>query len=309
VIGRVVEIAEDGRHLAKSRGFLTVSADGAEIGRVPLDDVAAVVASAHGITYSNNLLVALAERCAPLVVCGRNFRPAAFLWTVDGHYEQADRMADQAAAAKPLRKRLWAQIVGAKIESQQATLEAVGAPHEGFRLLARKVRSGDPENVEAQAARRYWPLLFGDDFRRDRSASGVNAMLNYVYTVLRAGTARAVMAAGLHPSLGLAHRQRGNPFALADDLMEPFRPLADLLVHELSASGATAVNSETKPQLASILIVDMSTSEGMSPVGVCLKRLAYSLVQCFAGETKKLDLPRRTPPLAACRNGDDPAKP
>lgn len=299
MIGRIVEIAEDGRHLAKARGFLTVSADGAEIGRVPLDDVAAVIANAHGLTYSNNLLVALAERCAPLVICGANHRPAAFLWTADGHYEQAGRMADQAAASKPLRKRLWAQIVSAKIESQGATLEAVGAPRMGFRLLARKVRSGDPDNVEAQAARRYWPLLFGEEFRRDREAGSINGMLNYVYTVLRAGAARAIMAAGLHPSLGLAHRQRGNAFALADDLMEPFRPLADLLVHDLVSEGMREVDKETKPKLARILITDMSTADGVSPVGVCLERLALSAARCFGGQASKLELPRRTLPLEA----------
>lgn len=297
--GRVVEIAEDGRHLSKSRGFLTVSEKGAEIGRVPLDDIAAVIATAHGITYSNNLLVALAERCAPLVVCTANFRPAAVLWTADGHYEQAGRMADQAQAGKPLKKRLWAQVVSAKIQSQGATLEAVGAPHQGFQLLSRKVRSGDPDNVEAQAARRYWPLLMGEDFRRDRGATGANAMLNYAYTVLRAGTARAVMAAGLHPSLGLAHRQRGNAFALADDLMEPFRPVADLMVHGLIENGATEVDRETKPELARILITDMSTAEGISPVGVCLEKLALSLARCMSGQAKALDLPRRTLPLEA----------
>lgn len=299
MIGRVVEIAEDGRHLAKARGFLTVSAEGSEIGRVPLDDVAAVVASAHGITYSNNLLVALAERGAPLVVCGADHRPAAFLWPADGHHEQAGRMADQAAASLPLKKRLWAQLVVAKIESQKATLETVGATHEGLTLLARKVRSGDPDNVEAQAARRYWPLLFGKEFRRDRGAEGPNAMLNYAYTVLRAGAARAIMAAGLHPSFGLSHRQRTNAFALADDLMEPFRPLADLIVFNLVGNGQVGVDRDTKPDLARILITDMSTSEGARPVGLCLERLAFALSRCFAGEASRLELPRRVLPLEA----------
>lgn len=299
MVGRVVEIAEDGRHLARSHGFLTVSAGGTELGRVPLDDIAAVIANAHGLTYSNALLVALAERCAPLVVCAANHRPAAILWSADGSYEQAGRMADQAGSSKPLRKRLWAQIVSAKIESQAATLEALGLSYPGFRLMARRVRSGDPDNVEAQAARLYWPRLFGDDFRRDREAEGVNAMLNYAYTVLRAGTARAVMAAGLHPSFGLAHRQRGNAFALADDLMEPFRPVADLLVHDLVKSGAAAVDRETKPHLARVLVIDMSTSEGVSPVGLCLQRAALSLVRCFAGQAQVVELPRRTLPLEA----------
>ncbi|MGP1252812.1 MAG: type II CRISPR-associated endonuclease Cas1 [Kiloniellales bacterium] len=294
---RILEIAEDGRHLAKSRGFLTVNAGGEELGRLPLDDIAAVIASAHGLTYSNSLLVALAERNAPLVLCAANFMPAAFLLSTNGHHEQAGRMLDQAAASKPQRKQLWAQVVRAKIEGQAATLKAAGVRHDGFGLLARKVRSGDPDNVEAQAARRYWPLLFGEDFRRDRTAGGLNALLNYSYTVLRAGTVRAIMGAGLHPSFGLAHRQRGNPFALADDLMEPFRPVADLLVFEAARAGAREPDRDSKPALARVLITDMSTAAGVSPVGLCLQRLAASLARCFAGEARSLELPRPTLPL------------
>lgn len=297
MIGRIVEIAEDGRHLAKARGFLTVSSQGEEIGRIALDDIAAVIATAHGITYSNNLLVALAERGSPVVICGPNHRPAAMLWAADSHYEQAGRMQEQAAASKPLRKRLWAQLVRSKIEGQGATLKAVGARHHGFHLLARKVRSGDPDNVEAQAARRYWPLLFGEDFRRDRASSGINSLLNYAYTVLRAGTARAIMGAGLHPSFGLAHRQRGNAFALADDVMEPFRPVADLLVHDLVSGGVTELEPQTKSELVRVLATDMSTPEGVSPVSACLQRLATSLVRCYAGEARSLELPGRTLPL------------
>ena len=297
MLGRVIEIKTDGCHLAKWRGFITVTSDKTEVGRVPIDDVSALIASAHGITWSNSLLSALAERCIPLVICGSNFMPTAFLWTTNGHHEQAGRMADQASSSKPLRKRLWAQVVRSKILGQGATLEAQGVPHEGFGLLARKVRSGDPDNVEAQAARRYWPLLFGKDFRRNRNASGINSMLNYVYTVLRAGTARAVMGAGLHPALGLAHRQRGNAFALADDLMEPFRPVADLLVADLVKQDICKVDQESKSHLVQVLSIDMSSSRGVSPVEVCLQRLALSVVRCFSGELRELELPRQTLPL------------
>ncbi len=296
--GRIVEIAEDGRHIAKYRGFLTVSVNGAEIGRVPLDDVAAVIGSGRGLTYSNSAFVALSERRVPVVLCAANHLPAAFLWPVDGHYDQAGRMAEQAAASRPLRKRLWAQIVVAKIRGQGETLRVVGAPHQAFQMMTRRVRSGDPDNVEAQAARRYWPLLFGKGFRRRRGEGGVNGMLNYTYTVLRAGAARAVMAAGLHPSFGLAHRQRGNGFALADDLMEPFRPIADLLVHDLVAVGRTEVDKETKPDLARVLTIDLRGAERDSPVSSCLQRLAGSLARCFAGDSRSLDLPKRTLPPA-----------
>ncbi len=110
-------------------------------------------------------------------------------------------------------------------------------PAGAFVELAKKVRSGDPENIEAQAARRYWPLLFGTEFRRDSDHPGTNSLLNYGYAILRGGTARAVASAGLHPTLGLKHSNRGNPMCLVDDLMEPFRPLVDILVHRMVREG------------------------------------------------------------------------
>ena len=297
MIGRVVDISEDNRHLSRERGFLVVSEQGSEIGRVPLDGLAAVIGNGHGLTYSANLAVVLAERSIPLVICGPHHRPSAFLWPVDGHHNQAGRMAAQAAAAKPLKKRLWQEIVRAKIEQQAATLDAAGGGAAGLALLARKVKSGDPENVEAQAARRYWPRLMGADFRRRTDGGGVNSLLNYTYAVLRAGAARAVMAAGLHPSLGLAHSNPSNPCCLVEDCIEPFRPVADLLGVELVRQGINDVSSEIKPQLARILTLDMSTDSGATPVITCLERMAFSLSQCFEGSRKALDLPQRPLPL------------
>ncbi|MGB6087498.1 type II CRISPR-associated endonuclease Cas1, partial [Parvibaculum sp.] len=249
MIGRVVEIAADDRHLAVSRGFLTVSSKGEEVGRVPLDDIGVLLAHAHGLTYSNNLMVELAQRGAAVVLCGPNHMPVAWLWPMDGHHVQSLRMRQQLEAGAPLRKRLWQALVRAKIEQQRAVLERLGKPDGAFDLLARKVKSGDPENIEAQAARRYWPLLMGDDFRRDRRSDGANAMLNYGYTVLRAGVARAVTSAGLHPSVGLHHSNRNNPMCLVDDLMEPFRPIVDYMVSRLIVAGKEEVNPETKAVL------------------------------------------------------------
>jgi CRISP-associated protein Cas1 len=297
MVGRVVEIASDGRHLAVERGFLTVAEKGAEVGRLPLDDLAAVVANAHGLTYSNNLLVTLATRGVPVVLCGPNHQPAALVWPVDGHHAQAGRMSDQAGASAPLKKRLWQQIVRAKILEQGAALAATGAEPGGFRLLARKVRPGDPDNVEAEAARRYWPLLFGPQFRRDTEGGGLNGLLNYGYAILRAATARAVMAAGLHPSLGLMHSNRGNALVLVDDLMEPFRPIVDREVHRLRGQGLTEVTAETKAALARIMVVDLSTNEGLSPLMTCLDRLAASLAKAYAGENERLALPKPGLPL------------
>ncbi|MBC6406545.1 MAG: type II CRISPR-associated endonuclease Cas1 [Rhodospirillales bacterium] len=297
MIGRIVEIAEEGRHAAVSRGFLTVAGGGATLGRVALDDLAAVIFNAHGITVSNSLMVRLAERRIPLVLCGANHLPAALVWPVAGHHAQSGRIADQAAASKPLKKRLWTQIVQAKIRQQGATLAQCGAPYGGFALLARKVKSGDPENVEAEAARRYWPLLFGRGFRRDRQAGGLNGLLNYGYTVLRAGVARAVIASGLTPSLGLMHSSRVNAHVLVDDLMEPFRPTVDREVWRLVREGMEEVTGEAKAELARLMIVDLPTKEGMSPMMTAAERLAQSLARAFAGEEARLALPLDRLPL------------
>lgn len=297
MIGRVIEVETDGRHLAIHRGFLVITEQHDEIGRIPLDDIAAVIANAHGLTYSNNALVELSHRGIPMVVCGPNHMPAAIVWPVDAHHIQTGRMNDQVSASLPLKKRLWAQLVRAKILAQGAALAAVGAPNTGFYLLSRKVRSGDPDNVEAEAARRYWPLLLGADFRRDKDGGGINGLLNYGYAVLRAGVARAVMAAGLHPSFGLMHSNRSNPMVLIDDLMEPFRPSVDREVCRLVKAGANEVDRDTKAALARIMILDLPTDFGLSPLMVCAERLAQSLARAFAGEGDTLDLPQAPRPL------------
>jgi CRISP-associated protein Cas1 len=297
MVGRVVEIATDGWHLSIFRGFMVIAEHGEEIGRVPLDDVAAVVANAHGLTYTNNALVALSERGVPVVLCGRNHMPAAIVWPVDAHHVQTGRMNDQVAASLPLKKRLWAQVVRAKILAQGGSLAAAGAPSGGFYLLSRKVRSGDPDNVEAEAARRYWQLLFGTAFRRDTDAGGINGLLNYGYAVLRAGVARAVMAAGLHPGFGLMHSNRLNPMVLVDDLMEPFRPTVDREVRRLVSRGLTEVDKNTKAELARVMVIDLPTAVGLSPLMTCAERLAQSLARAYAGEGNALDLPIPSLPL------------
>jgi CRISPR-associated protein Cas1 len=294
---RIVDIATDGRHLSAYRGFLIVSEDREEVGRVPLDDVAAVIVHAHGVTWSTNLIVALAERGAILLLCGTNHAPVAVCLPLDGHHAQNGRMRAQWEAGKPLSKQLWRRIVVSKIRWQAAVLEANGRSASAFDLLARRVGSGDPDNVEAQAARRYWPLLMGEDFRRDRDAPGTNGMLNYGYTILRSMCARAVVAAGLHPSIGVHHANRGNAFALADDLIEPFRPLADALTLRLIARGIESVTPEAKRAFAGMIALDLPGENGTTTVAGAATRAAQTLATCFqSGQANDLALP---PPPSA----------
>jgi CRISPR-associated protein Cas1 len=308
MIGRIVEVADDRRHLFLSRGFMVVQdteGERKELGQVPLDDIAAVIANAHGLSYTNNLLVALAERCAPFVLCAANHNAVGMVTPVEGNYQQAKRFDAQIAATQPLIKRLWADIVKSKLQQQAAALEATGAPSIPLSALVRKVRSGDPDNFEAQGARRYWGLLFGDDFRRDQQGGGLNAMLNYGYTVLRATTARSVVAAGLHPTIGLHHSNEGNAMRLVDDLMEPFRPMIDLKVWQLHKQGEGLITPDSKRALVRSLYDDMQTSAGATPVMVCTQKLAISLAQIFMGEKEKLDLPLPGLPLSLAASIQD----
>lgn len=305
MIGRIVEVADDRRHLFLHRGFMVVQdTDGErkELGQIPLDDIAAVIANAHGLSYTNNLLVALAERGAPFVLCAANHNAVGMLLPIDGNFEQSRRIEAQIAASQPMHKRLWAAVVRAKLEQQAAALEAAGAPTAPLTALARKVKSGDPENMEAQGARRYWGLLFGESFRRDQDGGGLNALLNYGYTVLRSATARAVIAAGLHPSIGLHHSNDNNAMRLVDDLMEPFRPVIDLKVWQLWRNGERHVTPQAKRALVRTLYDDMQSDIGATPVMVCMQKLATSIAQVYLGQRDKPDLPLPGLPLALAQD-------
>lgn len=294
---RIVDIATDGRRLSALRGFLLVSDADGEVGRVPLDDIAAVVVHAHGVTWSTNLVTALAQRGAPIVFCGANHAPTSVCLPLEGHHGQNARMRAQWEAGRPLSKQLWRTIVIAKLRWQAAVLEANGHSASAFDLLTRKVRSGDPENVEAQAARRYWPALMGVDFRRDRAAEGANGLLNYGYTVLRSLCARAIVAAGLHPSIGVHHANRGNAFALADDLIEPFRPLVDALTVRLLARDVLEVTSSAKRAFARLIAFDLTGESGTTPLSVTITKVAQQLARSFeTGAVADFKLPR--PPAA-----------
>jgi CRISP-associated protein Cas1 len=167
VMDQVIDIETDGRHISRDRGFLLVSEGGNEVGRVPLDQIAAVIVHAHGITYSNAILVALAEQGSPVVLCAANHQPRAALLPLAGHHTQGARMRAQWQAKSPMLKQAWKRVVIRKIEFQAAALAAVGENPEPLKFIARGVRSGDTGNAEAQAARRYWPKMMGSAFRRD----------------------------------------------------------------------------------------------------------------------------------------------
>ena len=176
-------------------------------------------------------------------------------------------------------------------------IEAIGGNPIPLNAMLSKIKSGDPANIEAQAARLYWTQLMGNEFRRDQNSGGLNAMLNYGYTILRACTARSVIAAGLHPTISLYHSNANNAMRLVDDLMEPFRPMVDLKVWQLAQQSETELQPNTKRALVHVMYDDMQTDFGATPVMTCIQRLATSLVQVYLGEKNALDVPLPSLPI------------
>ena len=304
---RIVDIESEDVFLHVARGFLLVERDRQELGRIALDDIGALIVHAHGARWSNTVFTRLSERCVPIVICGSNHAPVSLVWPLEGHHMQGARMRAQLGASRPLQKRLWRQVIVAKIRMQGAALALNGQRDGAFEVLARKVRSGDPDNIEAQAARRYWRLMFGADFTRDRAAGGINGLLNYGYTVLRAIVSRAICASGLHPTLGIFHANRANAFALADDLMEPYRPLVDQFVKTLVGEGLAEITAETKARLATIATLDLEQGTTLSPLGLHVQRLTHSLAQSFETGEPLLALPDRIALVPAEPSLEEPA--
>lgn len=233
---KVLDIAEQGAKLRLTDGLIEVALVDGRVTRVALPDLAAITLTHPAIMLTKPLLAALANAGIPVIICDEGAQPVSLCCPIVGYHAPAQRLAAQAAAPKPLCKRLWQQIVRAKIQTQASVLKDVRGKDYGLSQLLQHVRSGDPTNVEARAARIYWPALFDDPaFLRRRDLPDQNRYLNYAYAIVRAAAARAIVAAGLHPGLGVHHHHRNNPFPLADDLMEPFRPLADQFVVQLIA--------------------------------------------------------------------------
>jgi len=279
-------------------GAITAAQGGVTIGgqRVPLEDVG-VLLLGNRASISGGALSLLARYDVVVLNCDWRGVPdlVGYAWSANSRV--AARHRAQADLSQPRRKAAWQAIVKAKILGQQRNLEVAGLHAEARRLgvLRREVRSGDPSNCEAQAARVYWSAVLGDpEFRRVPGADDrVNALLNYGYTVLRGFVIQAVSAAGLWPTYGIWHRNRSNSFALADDLIEPFRPAVDHCVVTLGPH-ATLDERDVKRRLVAVTSVPMGSS------GTTVASAIYDFASAFAlyaeGEKDVLDAPSWSPP-------------
>lgn len=287
----VLEISELGCHLATFRGFITLSVKGEEIHRLPFDHVSAIITKAHGITYTQNLLVKLAECNIPVVVTDQSFMPVSMILPIGVHHATAKHLNAQVVAKQAQQNLLWQKLIQSKVKLQAAVLDYRHLEHDLHRLV-KQVNSGDTRNIEAQAARKYWEILFGKSFRRDREGFTPNEMLNYGYTIFRSALARQVCATGLHPALGIHHKHPLNTFCLVDDLIEPFRPLIDWCVACCLDEGRHELDNSVKAVLVTQLEQTVRVGTQWLSVNDAMKRLAQSLSQAYLNDSTTLKLPK-----------------
>jgi len=267
---------------------------------VPVEDIGIVVLDNKQITITQALIEALLDNNVALITCNTTHHPIGLLLPLSGNTIQTERFRAQLDATEPLKKQLWAQTVEQKIKNQSAHLVYREINNDYLIPLYRNVKSGDSDNTEGTAAAFYWKNVFTNynlegikDFKRFREGASPNNYLNYGYSLLRAIMARSIVGAGLLPTLGIHHRNRYNAYCLADDLMEPYRPMVDNVVCELLNAHPLNedIPKEIKVELLKIAGMDVMMDGEKSPLMNATQRTAVSLVKCFNGEQRKLLYP------------------
>jgi len=289
---RIVEVAIPAR-LSVRDAQLVVACDGMT-GAVstPLSEIAVLLLAHPQVSLTQAVLSRIAEAGGSVVTIDGNFLPASMLLPVQAHFLQTERFARQIELRLPLRKRLWQTIIRAKVSAQGQLLRELHGSDGGLVPMAARVRSGDSNNLEAQAARRYWSLVFGNPkFRRGSEGPDQNQHLGYA--VLRAAVARALCAAGLHPSIGLRHRNRYDPFCLAADVMEPFRPLIDrrVALWIQDHDPTERLDSTAKQWLLQVLTGRYLADGEQRSLFDILSRTANSLARCITEEEADFSIP------------------
>ena len=261
----------------------------------PIEDIGVVVIDNRQITITSGLIDALLENNCALVTCDSRSMPVGLMLPLYGNTTQNERFRNQLEASRPLLKQLWQQTVRTKILNQSKVLKRCTNQEIGcMEAWAADVKSGDSENMEARAAAYYWKNLFPiDGFTRGRDGEPPNNLLNYGYAILRAVVARALVASGLLPTLGIHHHNRYNAYCLADDIMEPYRPYVDELVYEIVTSGNDywCLTKELKAKLLTIPMLDVTIGGKRSPLMIAAGQTTASLYKCFSGELRKISYP------------------
>jgi len=260
---------------------------------VPIEDIGFIVFENSQITFTMSVIQLLSENNTAVIFCDKNFMPSSMLFNFETNNVQAKIFREQIETGVALKNNLWQQTIKAKIKNQAMLLKKLGKKYQDILNLKKQVKSGDNGNIEGYVSRIYWSRLMGNKFRRNRFGDVPNNLLNYGYIILRSGVARALSGSGLLPTLGIFHRNKYNAFALADDIMEPFRPYVDELVLLIMKNNEdySKLTIDIKMFLMQILTVDIIFDKIKRPLMVGLSQTTASLVKCYLKEKRKIEFP------------------
>jgi len=261
-------------------------------GSIPIEDMALLLLDNHQVTISTQLITKLQGNNVAIITTDAHHLPLGMMLPIYGHSEYSERIKYQLQASEPLKKQLWKQTVEQKIKNQQSLLQLFEKPTKNMEVYINNVKSGDTTNMEGIAAQHYWKYLF-DDFTRERFGGEPNNMLNFGYAILRSIVARALVSSGLLPVLGIFHKNKYNPYCLADDIMEPYRPFVDKMVYNYIAQNPlpTELNREVKAYLLQIATHDVVIGGKVRPLMVAVTTTTASLYKCYKGERRLIVYP------------------
>lgn len=291
---RIIDVSSENTRLRVKHNQLMIIREDGNTNAIPIEDISMLLVNHPSITISQSVICKLAEQKVATLFCSTDQMPTALTLPLIGHNIHPARLNQQIAINKPLKKRLWQSIVKCKISRQGDVLTYFTGQDAGLYEMAKRVSSGDKKNLEAQAAQRYWPRLMGKSFRRNRQADDANILLNYGYTIIRSMVARSLCTTGLHPALGIFHHNRSNHFALADDMLEVWRPFIDRKVREqFSDFHSSQFNTEAKAQIISTLMETIQFDHQSFPLNLAIERMIVSLTKSFEEKENRLKLPEK----------------
>ena len=258
-----------------SGGYLVVTKSEGTT-RIHLSEVASVAFCTTQAYVSAYLMSELAKRKIPVVFSDEKYLPVAECLPIHGAHNNSARIAEQMAWGLPIKKRLWQKVVSDKIGLQARVLEREGKPEAADVLkgYVAQVRSGDPDNREAVAAATYFKALFGGPFNRELDCP-LNASLDYGYSIVLSRVAREIASRGYLTQIGIHHRGSLNPWNLACDFMEPFRPYIDVVIVRTNKE---RFDTETRRQLIGIMSDTVMYADGNYKLSTVI---AYYVRDCL----------------------------
>lgn len=292
MIKRIVEISNPG-YLKLKNKQLIIEQEGHVSATIAIEDIAILILNHYAIALTQPVVIECQKNNVAMIFCDEKHLPYSLVLPLaDANTLHQKVLQLQIKAKKSTKAKIWQGLVREKIQNQAYTLAMFDKPHQRLLKLAKQVKLADNANAESIAAQIYWKSLFGKLFIRDRKQEGINALLNYGYSLLRSMVARSICASGLHPALSVFHKNQYNSLALADDFIEPFRPIVDAKVFELVCQNTNELDKNAKIELIKLTALQVKYQKRKVALMVAMSYILADFKRMLAGEIRQVHYPK-----------------